>query len=80
MQPPVDVPVARRVLARVAGVVRVSGVLDHEPLLAGERVVQDGRLTRIDDTAIIERVERTSARIAERLGAERLIGLKWPVV
>jgi 5-methylthioadenosine/S-adenosylhomocysteine deaminase len=47
--------------------------------VGGEHVVRNGRLTRIDDTHIIERVEQTSARIAERLGAERLIGLKWPV-
>jgi 5-methylthioadenosine/S-adenosylhomocysteine deaminase len=48
--------------------------------VAGERVVRDGRLTRVDDADILERVEQTAARIGERLGAERLIGLKWPVV
>jgi 5-methylthioadenosine/S-adenosylhomocysteine deaminase len=56
-----------------------TGSSVSDVFVAGERVVRDGRLTRVDDAQILERVGRAAARIGERLGAGRLSSLRWPV-
>lgn len=50
-----------------------------EVFVAGECVVSEGRLTRVDEDEVLRRVRGTAARIGERLGAEALSSLRWPV-
>ncbi|HEU4618626.1 MAG TPA: amidohydrolase family protein [Gammaproteobacteria bacterium] len=50
-----------------------------EVFVAGECVVEHGRLTRVDEAEVLRAVRGTSARIAERIGADRLTSLRWPV-
>jgi 5-methylthioadenosine/S-adenosylhomocysteine deaminase len=50
-----------------------------EVFIAGECVCHDGRLTRVDEDEVLRAVRETAARIAERIGAERLVSLRWPV-
>jgi 5-methylthioadenosine/S-adenosylhomocysteine deaminase len=50
-----------------------------EVFVAGECVVKDGHLTRVDEADVLRRVRGTAARIAERIGAEELVSLRWPV-
>ncbi len=47
--------------------------------VAGEQVVRDGRLTRIDQDAIMREVGKTAARIAGRLDMKKIVKLQWPV-
>jgi len=47
--------------------------------VAGEQVVRDGRLTRIDQDAIMREVGKTAARIAARLDMKKINKLQWPV-
>lgn len=47
--------------------------------VSGEGVVRDGRMTRIDEAELLERVSRAAERVGATLGAERLVGLRWPV-
>ena len=47
--------------------------------VAGEQVVRDGRLTRIDQDAIMREVTKTAARIAGRLDMKKILKLQWPV-
>lgn len=47
--------------------------------VAGERVVSEGRLTRVEEDEILRRVAETAARIGATVGADRLISLRWPV-
>ncbi len=49
-------------------------------LVAGERVVADGRLTRVDQDDVLRRVRAAAGRIAERLGIDGRATLRWPVV
>ena len=48
--------------------------------VAGEHVVGNGRLTRIDDRETLDRVRESAARLGERLDLDRLVNLRWPVV
>lgn len=50
-----------------------------EVYVAGECVVSEGRLTQVDEADVLRRVRSTAARIAERIGADRLVSLRWPV-
>jgi 5-methylthioadenosine/S-adenosylhomocysteine deaminase len=50
-----------------------------EVFVAGECVVEGKRLTRVDEAEVLGGVRATAERIAQRIGAERLIGLRWPV-
>ena len=47
--------------------------------VAGEPVVREGRLTRLDEADILAEVARTADRIAGRLDMGRILKLKWPV-
>ena len=47
--------------------------------VAGEHVVRDGRLARLDEADILARVAATAERIAGRLDMERILKLAWPV-
>jgi 5-methylthioadenosine/S-adenosylhomocysteine deaminase len=56
-----------------------TGSSVSEVFVAGERVVADGHLACIDEADVFGAVRDTAARIAERIGAERLTSLRWPV-
>ena len=47
--------------------------------VAGEPVVRDGHLTRLDESEILAEVARTATRIAGRLDMDRIVKLAWPV-
>ena len=47
--------------------------------VAGEQVVRDGRLTRIDQDAVMREVGKTAQRIAGRLDMKKIVKLQWPV-
>jgi cytosine/adenosine deaminase-related metal-dependent hydrolase len=47
--------------------------------VAGEQVVRDGRLTRIDEAAVMREVAKAGARITARLDMGRIMKLRWPV-
>ena len=48
-------------------------------LVAGEVVVRDGALTRVDEAAVLADVRATADRIAGRLDMDKVVKLKWPV-
>ncbi|MND04992.1 hypothetical protein D3C83_255350 [compost metagenome] len=48
--------------------------------VAGEQVVRDGRLTRIDEQAVMREVAKAGARITSRLDMKKVNKLRWPVV
>lgn len=47
--------------------------------VAGERVVSEGHLTRVDESDLLRLVRETAAAIGARLDAPQLVGLRWPV-
>ncbi|MEY4880108.1 MAG: hypothetical protein RJB62_1577 [Pseudomonadota bacterium] len=47
--------------------------------VAGEQVVKDGKLTRIDEAALYREVPKAVARFSKRLAVDKLVQLKWPV-
>ena len=47
--------------------------------VAGAHVVRNGRLTRLDEAALLTRVAATARRIAGRLDMDRILKLAWPV-
>jgi cytosine/adenosine deaminase-related metal-dependent hydrolase len=47
--------------------------------VAGEQVVRDGRLTGIDEQALMREVAQSAAGIASRLNLNRMLKLRWPV-
>jgi len=47
--------------------------------VAGEQVVRDGRLTRIDEEALYRAIPQAVARFSKRLPMDKLVQLKWPV-
>ena len=47
--------------------------------VGGEQVVRDGRLTRIDQDALLREVEKSAMRIAGRLDMKKILKLRWPV-
>ena len=48
-------------------------------LVAGEPVVRDGHLAKLDEAAILADVRATAGRIAGRLDMKKVVKLKWPV-
>ena len=48
-------------------------------LVAGDIVVRDGRLTHLDEAAILAEVRKTAGRIAGRIDMDRIVKLQWPV-
>jgi len=48
-------------------------------LVAGEVVVRDGALTRVDEAAILADVRATADRIAGRLDMKKVVKRQWPV-
>ena len=47
--------------------------------VAGEQLVRDGRLTRIDEAALMDEVVKSARRIAARLDLTKMVKLRWPV-
>ena len=47
--------------------------------IAGDQVVRDGRVTKIDQDAVMREVKQTADRIAGRLDMKRMLKLTWPV-
>lgn len=47
--------------------------------VAGEQVVRDGRLTRIDEEALMREVASAARRITGRLDMKKMLKLRWPV-
>ena len=47
--------------------------------VGGEQVVRDGRLTRIDQDAVMREVVKAGARITGRLDMKKVLKLRWPV-
>jgi 5-methylthioadenosine/S-adenosylhomocysteine deaminase len=47
--------------------------------VAGDQVVRDGRLTKIDQDAVMREVSKAAERIAGRLDMKKLLKLRWPV-
>ena len=47
--------------------------------VAGEQVVRDGRLTRIDEGALYDAIPKVVARFSKRLEMDKMVQLKWPV-
>jgi 5-methylthioadenosine/S-adenosylhomocysteine deaminase len=50
-----------------------------EVFVAGERVVSKGRLTKLNDAEILERVEKTMTRFSNTLDLAKLVKSRWPV-
>ena len=47
--------------------------------VGGEQVVLDGRLTRVDERAIMREVAKAGTRITGRLNMGKVMKLLWPV-
>ena len=47
--------------------------------VAGEQVVRDGRLTRVDEAALMREVQAAGRRITSRLDMKKVMKLRWPV-
>jgi 5-methylthioadenosine/S-adenosylhomocysteine deaminase len=47
--------------------------------VAGEQVVRDGRLTRIDEADLYREIPKAVERFGKRLPMEKIVQLKWPV-
>jgi 5-methylthioadenosine/S-adenosylhomocysteine deaminase len=47
--------------------------------VAGEQVVRDGKLTRIDEEALYREIPQTVARFSQRLKMKDIVQLRWPV-
>lgn len=48
--------------------------------VAGEQVVRDGHLTRVNEAEVMREVAHAGARIASRLDMQKVMKLRWPVV
>ena len=51
----------------------------RDVFVAGEQVVRDGRLTKIDEMALYREIPVTVARFSKRLKMSEIVQLKWPV-
>ena len=51
----------------------------RDVLVAGEQVVRNGRLTRIDEMALYAEIPETVARFSKRLKMGEIVTLRWPV-
>lgn len=47
--------------------------------IAGEQVVRDGKLTRIDEDDLYRAIPQAVARFSQRLPMDKMVQLKWPV-
>jgi len=47
--------------------------------IAGEQVLKNGELTRVNHQDLLKRVQESSVRIASRLDMKKLVKLLWPV-
>jgi 5-methylthioadenosine/S-adenosylhomocysteine deaminase len=47
--------------------------------VAGEQVVSNGRLAKVDQDQIMREVRSTALRIAGRLDMKKIVKLRWPV-
>jgi 5-methylthioadenosine/S-adenosylhomocysteine deaminase len=47
--------------------------------VAGEQVVRDGRLTRVDEAALFDAVATAAARVTGKLAMGKMVKLRWPV-
>jgi len=47
--------------------------------VAGEQVVRDGRLTRIDEAELYRQIPQAVARFSKRLRMNEIVQLRWPV-
>jgi 5-methylthioadenosine/S-adenosylhomocysteine deaminase len=47
--------------------------------VGGEQVVRDGRLTRVDERAVMREVAKAASRITGRLDMKKIMKLLWPV-
>ena len=48
--------------------------------VAGERVVSDGHLTKLDESKVLQGVAETMQRISQKLDLPKLVKLRWPVI
>ena len=51
----------------------------RDVFVAGEQVVANGRLTKIDETALYPQVPVAVARFGKRLKMDQMVQLRWPV-
>jgi 5-methylthioadenosine/S-adenosylhomocysteine deaminase len=51
----------------------------RDVFVAGEQVVGDGRLTRIDEAKLYEEIPLAVARFGKHLKLDRMVQLRWPV-
>jgi 5-methylthioadenosine/S-adenosylhomocysteine deaminase len=56
-----------------------SGASVRHVFVGGAQVVEEGRLTRVDEGALTREVRAAARRIAGRLDMRRMIKLRWPV-
>jgi 5-methylthioadenosine/S-adenosylhomocysteine deaminase len=56
-----------------------TGNTTKHVFVAGEQVVRDGRLTKVDQDEIMREVRKTATRIAERIDMKKIVKLQWPV-
>ena len=56
-----------------------TGSSVRDVFVAGEQVLKDGRLTRIDHDALMREVGVAAQRIASRLDMKKLVKGLWPV-
>jgi cytosine/adenosine deaminase-related metal-dependent hydrolase len=47
--------------------------------VAGEHVVRDGRLTRIDESELYRQIPQAVERFSKRLRMKDIVQLRWPV-
>ncbi|HEY7671020.1 MAG TPA: amidohydrolase family protein [Gammaproteobacteria bacterium] len=48
--------------------------------VAGERVVGDGHLTKLDESEVLRVVAETMKRLGQKLDMRKLVKLRWPVI
>ena len=61
--------------AEAAAIAEAVAVFD----VAGEHVVADGSLTKIDESKLYEEVPVAVMRFSKRLKVDQMVQLKWPV-
>jgi 5-methylthioadenosine/S-adenosylhomocysteine deaminase len=52
----------------------------RDVFVAGEQVVRDARMTRIDEDEVLAAIGAATKRIGERVDVGRLVNSRWPVV
>ena len=51
----------------------------RDVFVAGEQVVKDGTLTKIDESKLYDEVPVAVSRFGKRLSFDKMVQLKWPV-